>query len=113
MKIQAQIEGKLSDGLTLSHVEVTNESHMHNVPAGSESHFKLVLVAQEFEGLTLVARHKMIYQLLAEELKNGVHALALHTYSAADWDKKQGRVPDSPQCHGGSKQDGAQQDAEQ
>lgn len=102
MKIQSQIEGKLSSGLALAFSEITNESHMHNVPAGSESHFKLVLVAQEFQDLSLVARHKRVYRLLADELQNEVHALALHTYSESEWEKKQGQVPESPKCRGGS-----------
>ena len=100
MKVQAQIERKIDDLLSLSYFEVHNESHMHNVPPGSESHFKLVLVSSEFDGLSLVARHKLIYKLLAEELRNGVHALALHTYTPAEWEKKQGVAPDSPPCHG-------------
>ncbi len=99
MVIQAQIEQKLMNGLALSYSAINNESHMHNVPVGSESHFKLVLVAKEFDGLSLVARHRLIYALLAKELKNGVHALALHTYSEPEWQKKQGSVPDSPKCH--------------
>lgn len=98
MVIQEQIEQKITNGLALSHSAISNESHMHNVPTGSESHFKLVLVAKEFDGLSLVARHRLVYALLAEELKNGVHALALHTYTETEWQKKQGNVPDSPKC---------------
>ncbi len=43
-------------------LELTNESHMHSVPPGSESHFKLVLVTDQFEGLRLVQRHQLIYR---------------------------------------------------
>lgn len=103
MTVQAQIEQKLKSGLDLNYAEVINESHMHNVPAGSESHFKLILVANEFDGLSLVARHKLIYKILGDELKSGVHALALHTYTDSEWQKKQETAPDSPPCHGGSK----------
>jgi len=103
MTTQSQIEQKLKGNLNLSYSDVLNESHMHNVPAGSESHFKLVLVSDDFQDLSLVARHKMVYGILDSELKNGVHALALHTYSQAEWTNKQGQAPDSPLCHGGSK----------
>ena len=103
MTIQSQIEQKLKGNLNMSHSEILNESHMHNVPAGSESHFKLVLVTDDFQNLSLLARHKMIYGLLDEEMKGGVHALALHTYSEDEWAKKQGQAPDSPLCHGGGK----------
>ena len=100
MSIQGTIGTKLQAGLPLTVCEVINESHMHNVPAGSESHFKLTLVTDAFEGKMLVARHKMIYQLLAEELENGVHALALHTYTPDEWAARQS-APQSPPCLGG------------
>jgi len=103
MLIQQNIEEKLANGLKLSHCEVVNESHMHNVPKDSESHFKLVLVADEFQGLPLVKRHKMVYQLLSDELQGAVHALALHTYSEKEWTDKHGEAPMSPPCLGGSK----------
>lgn len=84
------------------YLEVHNESHMHSVPPGSESHFKLVLVSQAFEGKRQVQRHQAVYACLAEELQQGVHALALHTYSPAEWQQVQ-QVPASPQCLGGGK----------
>ncbi|MGB2360045.1 MAG: BolA/IbaG family iron-sulfur metabolism protein [Porticoccaceae bacterium] len=84
-------------------LQLTNESHMHSVPPGSESHFKLVLVTDQFLGLRLVQRHQMIYQLLAEQLAGPVHALALHTYTVAEWSETAGGAPDSPNCLGGSK----------
>ena len=103
MTVQAQIEQKLNNELVLSYSEVVNESYMHNVPAGSESHFKIVLVATDFDGLSLIKRHKLIYKILDDELKGEVHALAMHTYTAEEWEKKLGAAPESPLCHGGSK----------
>ncbi len=52
-----------------------------------------------------VARHQRMYQILADELAGPVHALALHTYSPAEWQQRQGETPASPNCLGGSKQD--------
>lgn len=98
MSVQQAIEAKLSDGLRPRHLEVVNESDRHNVPAGSESHFKVVLVSEAFEGKSLVAQHRMVYALLSEELEGGVHALALHTYSPSSWNLVS---PQSPQCLGG------------
>ena len=100
MTIQESLERKLSEGLDASHLEVVNESHQHNVPPGSESHFKVVVVASDFEGRSLVQRHRQVYGLVAEELEAGVHALALHTYTEADW-AALGQAPDSPNCLGG------------
>ena len=103
MSMQSQIETKLAEGLSVRHLEVLNESNNHNVPPGSESHFKLVVVAPEFEGKTLINRHRLVNQILAEELKGPVHALAMHTYTEAEWNKLSGNAPMSPPCMGGGK----------
>jgi BolA protein len=86
----------------LVHIELENESHKHNVPPGSESHFKLVLVSQEFESKRLVQRHQLVYGALAE-LMPQFHALAMHLYTPLEWDQRQQVAPNSPKCHGGEK----------
>ena len=103
MSVQAHIEEKLTAQLQPLHLQVENESHRHNVPSGSESHFKVVLVSDAFEGKPLVARHRMINEILAHELQHQIHALALHTYTRADWEEKNGNAPLSPPCLGGGK----------
>jgi len=105
MTIQADIEGKLAQALAPAHLQVLNESSQHNVPANSETHFKVVVVAAEFEGQRKVARHQRIYGLLSDELAGPVHALALHTYTLAEWTERHGAAPLSPPCLGGSKAD--------
>lgn len=105
MQIQQSIESKLQQGLGPSHLEVVNESHMHSVPPNSETHFKVVIVSDAFDGKRKVARHQAVYGLLSEELAGEVHALALHTYTAEEWSERQGGAPDSPDCLGGSKAD--------
>ena len=103
MKIQNAIETKLANALDPLHLEVVNESGNHSVPRGSESHFKVVIVAAEFEGQRLLARHRRINTVLAEELATSIHALALHTYTAAEWRERFGQAPMSPPCLGGSR----------
>ena len=107
MSIQRSIENKLSNGLAPLHMEVINESGMHNVPAGSESHFKVVLVSAKFEGQNLVAQHRLVYSLVDAEMRESVHALALHTYTPAQWQAANGGAPDSPQCLGGKAKEAA------
>lgn len=102
MSTQTTIENKLADGINALHLEVINESDNHNVPAGSESHFKVVLVSNDFEGQNLIARHRSINKILEEELKNKIHALALHTYTESEWRERNGDAPMSPPCLGGS-----------
>ena len=107
MTVQSEIERKLGDALAPQHLEVVNESHMHHVPKGSESHFKVIMVADAFEGERLISRHRRVNTILAAELAAGVHALALHTYTLDEWRARFGEAPLSPPCHGGSKRDGA------
>jgi len=101
--LEATITEKIREQFNPEVLQVTNESHMHSVPAGSESHFKLVVVSDQFVGKRLVQRHQAIYAVLADELEGPVHALALHTYTGPEWSENQGGAPDSPDCLGGSK----------
>lgn len=103
MSIHNRIEQKLDEHFKPAHLEVINESYMHNVPAGSESHFKVVLVSSEFSGERLIARHKAVNKVLQQELANDIHALALHTYTEEEWQSLYGKSPDSPDCLGGGK----------
>ena len=101
MSMEEQIRAKIEQAFQPQVLGITNESHMHSGPA-SDSHFKLLIVSDVFEGLRPVARHQKVYATLAEELAGEVHALALHTHSSAEW-AKNNQVPDSPNCRGGSK----------
>lgn len=108
MKTADQINDVLVDALAPVVLDVLNESHMHNVPPGSESHFKLVVVSREFEGKNLIARHRLINKLLADQLKNGIHALSMHTHTPDEWDARGGQVPESPPCMGGKARENGQ-----
>ena len=103
MQIQQQIEQQLRSALKPSFLEVVNESHMHSVPPNSETHFKVVIVSPVFDGQRKVARHQMVYAQVNEQLAGPVHALALHTYSPAEWEARGAPAPSSPDCLGGSK----------
>jgi BolA protein len=103
MTVQQEIEEKIFNRLEPEYLEVRNESHMHSVPADSESHFKVTVVSKQFEGKTLLARHRLINETLADELAGPVHALSIHTMTPVEWTDKGGKVPESPLCHGGSK----------
>lgn len=87
---QQVIEAKLREKLAPAHLEVINESHMHSVPAGSETHFKVVVVSPAFEGMSAVKRHQLVYGALSEELakkpaQGGIHALAITSRTPAEW----------------------------
>lgn len=100
--MQERIEGKLASAFAVEHMDIRNESHRHNVPPGAESHFKVVLVSENFAGKLQVKRHQMVYHVLSEELEGDVHALALHTYTPEEWQSIE-KVPESPNCKGGGR----------
>jgi len=76
MSIQSDIEARLQHQLQPVHLEVVNESSNHNVPPGSESHFKVTVVSEIFAGKLPVARHRLVNQVLAEALAGKIHALS-------------------------------------
>ena len=97
MSVEKKIEHTIIDNFEFSHLEVINESHMHSGP-NTETHFKVVLVSEEFEDIKLVQRHRKINELLKYELENGVHALSLHLFTKDEWKEKDEYVKDSPPC---------------
>ncbi len=106
MTVQERIEAKLRESLAPAHLEVVNESHMHSVPKGSETHFKVVVVSNRFEGLSPVKRHQLVYGALGDELgkkpaAGGIHALAITSRTPAEWDVSP-EANESPKCHGGN-----------
>ncbi len=108
MLIHTSIEQKLLSAFDPVHLEVVDESHMHNVPPGAESHFKVVIVTPQFEGQRLLQRHRSVNAVVAEELAEKIHALALHTYTPSEWYEYYAeKPPASPKCFGGSKREKA------
>ena len=101
MTMQETIERKIETGFAPAHLEVINESGMHNVPPGSESHFKLVIVSDRFQGEGRIKRHQAVNKTLAEELGGGIHALSLLTLTPDEWRQRDGAVARSPECRGG------------
>lgn len=99
--LQQRIQNKLMAEFSPTHLEVINESHMHGTPS-DDSHFKVIIVAQQFDGVRLLQRHRAINKVLSDELAGPVHALVLHVYSLVEWQQLH-EVPASPACRGGSK----------
>ena len=80
-----------------------NESYMHNVPRGSETHFKVVVVSDRFDSVPLIKRHRLVNECLDDELKAGVHALSIVAKTTEQWEKanQELKVDASPACRGG------------
>ncbi|KAK1120437.1 hypothetical protein K0M31_012417 [Melipona bicolor] len=52
--VEFSIKEKLTDSLNPSYIEIINESYMHNVPKGSETHFKVIVVSDKFKDISLI-----------------------------------------------------------
>ncbi len=104
MLVQTRIEEKLRASLSPSVLDVINESANHSVPKGSETHFKVVVVSTAFEGKMPLARHRLVYGALDDEMaqKPGIHALSIIAKTPEEWARDEA-VRQSPQCLGGSK----------
>ena len=98
--VAAAIQNKLSQEFNPVHIEIINESYMHNVPKGSETHFKVVVVSDKFQDVKLIGRHRMVNDLLSSELQSGVHALSIVAKTPEQWGQGQ-QVEKSPACRGG------------
>jgi BolA protein len=94
----AKIEMNLKTGLQCYYLEIENESHKHAVPEGSESHFKVLVVSNQFEGQSQVQRQRTVYTLLAEEMKTGVHALSLRCLTQNEYQMNKASGFVSPKC---------------
>jgi BolA protein len=83
MNIAERINKKLNEALTPTVLEVVDESAKHKGHGGwregGETHFHVTVVSEAFEGKSRVDRQRMVYALLADEMAERVHALALTT----------------------------------
>lgn len=101
--LEKRLREKLTSALEPVHLEVVNESHSHSVPRNSETHFKVVVVSAKFEGLSRIARQRLVNAAAAEELAGGVHALTQRCLTPAEFKPEAVESFESPNCHGGSK----------
>jgi BolA protein len=83
MQVAETIRKKLAAALGPESLEVIDESHLHAGHAGAreggQSHFRLLVVSGAFEGLSRVARQRLVNDVLREELAGPIHALAMKT----------------------------------
>ena len=91
--------------LTPETLLIDDESNRHHVPEGAESHIKIVAVSTHFNGMSRIARHRLVNDCLRDEFTRGLHALSLHLYTPDEWRRTSQSSPDSPACRGGKHHD--------
>ncbi len=94
-EVEQVIRQKLAASLSPVRLVIENESHLHQGHASSpktgESHFRLEVISDRFEGLNRIERQRLVYQALEQELAGSVHALALSTRTPSE-DQQTGNV---------------------
>lgn len=88
MTVAETIRRKLTERLAPTRLDLVDESHRHAGHAGArpegETHFAVTIVADAFTGLDRVARQRLVYDILADELATRVHALSLTTLAPGE-----------------------------
>jgi BolA protein len=88
MRVADRIHEKLTAALVPVRLDIADDSHKHAGHAGArpggESHFSVEIVSAAFEGQNRVARQRIVYDILKEELEGPVHALALRTLTPSE-----------------------------
>jgi BolA protein len=94
--IENKIINTLNDCMDIFSLKILNESFMHNVPEDAESHFKIVIVSNDFNDLSHIQRHKLVYNYL-DTVMNDIHALSIQSFNEDEF-KLNPVILDSPEC---------------
>jgi BolA protein len=88
MSAEQRLREKLMIALEPTRLDIVNESELHaghrSSPNTGESHFRVLVISPKFTGVSRVARHRMVNDAIADELKGSIHALALSTYAPGE-----------------------------
>ena len=88
MSNEKQMREKLIVALEPTRRDSINESEQHaghrSSPGTGESHFRILIVSPSFEGKSRIERHRAVNEILSDELKGRIHALALKTYAPGE-----------------------------
>ena len=88
MTIETNLRQKLMVGLNPIRLDIINESELHaghrSSPGTGESHWRIVIVSPEFADKSRLQRHRMVNEVLAQELAGRIHAMALHTFAPGE-----------------------------
>ena len=89
MNLVHEIKSRLKKTMTIDHLTIMDDTgkHLQHQHYDGGRHFKIIIVSSTFEGLSLLDRHKLVYQALDGMIKNEIHALGLKTIATSEWKK--------------------------
>ena len=87
----ARLHRRLTDALQSTHLELQDDSHQHAGHPHPQSHggdhLSLIVVSAQFEGQSLVARHRAVYAAAGELLQQEIHSLSMKTLTPEEWEQ--------------------------
>lgn len=89
LETKETIERKMREHLGAVYVEVTDESWKHkgHAAAAGGGHFILRLASKKFEGVSLVNRNRMVFDILKEEMKEEIHGFIVKAMTPQEWER--------------------------
>lgn len=96
--LQNAIKQRLEEQFNPIHIEVLNESYRHAVPKNAETHFKVVVISEKFDGRNRIQRQRLVQKELAFAFDQGLHALTQHLYTNEEWQARAKQSAESPNC---------------
>ena len=96
MIVQNKIDKLLRDNLNVSKLIIRNDSNKHNVAPNSESHFNVQIVSDDFQNLSQIQRHKIVYKAV-ESLLTEIHAFSITAITTLEF-KENPSLRDTPDC---------------
>jgi len=89
MVIKSDMESRLKNLVNLIHFEVKDFTgrHLNHKLHDGGFHLEAVIVSDDFKELTLVKRHKIVYEAMGELMKHEIHALSMKTLTVLEWEE--------------------------
>ena len=101
MKLENTIREKIESAFKPTFLDIENESQKHHRPEGSETHFRVIIVSQKFEGMSRVDRQRSVSGPFQTEFDEGLHAFSQKTFTPAEWEVSKDKLTlATPNCGG-------------
>ena len=87
MNLVQEIKSRLKKTIAIDHLTIMDDTgkHLRHQHYDGGRHFKIIIVSSTFEGLSLLDRHKLVYQALNGMIKNDIHAIGLKTIATSEY----------------------------
>lgn len=92
------IKKHLKLNIKVQFIEIYNESMLHNHSKKNLTHLKMIIVSDNFINHSLISRHRIIFTILKENIKEKIYSITLYTYTLTEWKFKKNKTIDFSLC---------------